>query len=477
MENSQKILDSKYILIGMVTETKNSKVLLGYDIENMREKKIIKLLEHIENHNYFDLTLHSQSQLSNENTTQIIGGGKGKITHKGKTSESKHYLITELSQNGELFDYILYMKKGFNEEISKILFFQIVKGLQYYKSSFVNLRNFRVKFENIFLDENWKIKISDFFLENLNANALTEKNIFAIPNNSVSFNNIYINIDLANILFSLLTGRKTILQGKCLPKKKVQLFWKTVNENFKDIKLSEEYIDLLTKLLLNEKFDEYQDKKIDTKDQDENYYEKILHHPWFKNLSIDIINSNANNIYEKVKKEFEYRLNEVKEKKNSIQNSLKNKAYTFNKSINSEIVYRSASDIINAEFFDKNAIFSYNNLNKYFYSIEISSQPFDGIMFMNELVNYCLNEMKMEKKIKCSTNKLIFWLYFEEPKNSPNDSSQDDDSVKDQLIVKISLCKTQQGHMLNCYKINGNKFSFFEIYDGILEGVDKILSN
>lgn len=150
MENSQKILDSKYILVGMVTETKNSKILLGYDIENMRQKIIIKILEHIENHNYFDLTLHSQSQLSNENTTKIIDGGNGKITHKGKTSESKHYLITELSQNGELFDYILFMKKGFNEEITKILFFQIVKGLQYYKSSFVNLRNFRVKFENIF---------------------------------------------------------------------------------------------------------------------------------------------------------------------------------------------------------------------------------------------------------------------------------------------------------------------------------------
>ena len=171
MENSQKILDSKYILVDMLTETKNSKVLLGYDTENMRQNIIIKILEHIENQNYFDLTLHSQSQLSNENTTQIIGGGKGKIVHKGKTSESKHYLITELSQNGELFDYILYMKKGFNEEIAKILFLQIVNGLRYYKSSFVNLRNFRVKFENIFLDENWKIKISDFFLENLNANA------------------------------------------------------------------------------------------------------------------------------------------------------------------------------------------------------------------------------------------------------------------------------------------------------------------
>lgn len=267
------------------------------------------------------------------------------------------------------------------------------------------------------------------------------------------------------------------MQGKFLPKKKVQLFWKTVNENFKDIKFSDEYIDLLTKLLLNEKFDEYQDKKIDTKDQDENYYAKILHHPWFKNLSIDIINSNANNIYEKVKKEFEYRLNEVKEKKNSIQNSFKNKAYSFNKNIHSEVVYRSVSDIINAEFFDKNAICSSNNFNKYFYSIEISSQPFDAIMFMNELANYCLNEMMIEKKIKCSTNKLIFWLYFEEPKNFPNDTSQDDDNVKEQLIVKISLCKTQQGHILNCYKINGNKFSFFEIYDEILEGVDKILSN
>ena len=477
MENSQKILDSKYILVDMLTETKNSKVLLGYDIENMRQNIIIKILEQIENQNYFDLTLHSQSQLSNENTTQIIGGGKGKIMHKGKTSESKHYLITELSQNGELFDYILYMKKGFNEEIAKILFLQIVNGLRYYKSSFVNLRNFRVKFENIFLDENWKIKISDFFLENLNANASSEKNMFAIPNNSISFNNVYINLDLANILFSLLTGRKTILQGKFLPKKKVQLFWKTVNENFKDIKLSDEYIDLLTKLLLNEKFDEYQDTKIDSKDQDENYYEKILHHPWFKNLSIDMINSNTNNIYEKVKKEFEYRLNEVNEKKNSIQNSLKNKSYSFNKNINNEVVYRSASNIINAEFFDKNAICSSTNLNKNFYSIEISSQPFDTIMFMNELANYCLNEMMKEKKIKCSTNKLKFWLYFEEPKNIANGRSQDDDNVEDQLIVKISLCKAQQNHILNCYKINGNKFSFFEIYDAILEGVDKILSN
>ena len=462
MENSTKVLDSKYILQCRLTETKHSKIFLGCEVENPRNIVTIKLIDHVDHPSLFETTLETQCLLSNEFVVKIVSGGSGAIVSKGKTSESKHYLVSDFAKNGELFDYILYIKKGFDEDISKILFLQVLSGLQYYSSVFDSMKSMKVRMENILLDENWRVKLTDYFIENLNANVSTDKLIFPL----VSFNNTYPNQDLANILFSLLTGRKTNLQGKALQKKKVQLFWKSVNNTFKEIKFTDEYVDLLTKLLLNDNFDQYKKQKIDDKDKDENFYEKISHHPWFGNLSIDMINSNTNNIYEKVKKEFESRMDLVNEKRNNMQSNFKSKSYNCKKNSNSEIVYRSASNIINSVFFDHNIKCNFCKKNcKNFYSVEIANvsyENFDASYFMNELAHYCVNEIKKEKEIECSHEKCKFVLLFKE-----------DDS---ELKIKISLDKSEQCYIINFYKIEGNIFAFYDVYEEILDGIDKILS-
>lgn len=459
MENSKKVLDSKYILQCHLTETKNSKIFLGHELENPRNTVTIKVLDHIDHPSFFEATLQTQCLLSNEFVVKVVSGGNGAIVSKGKTSESKHYFVSDYAKNGELFDYILYIKKGFDEDISKILFLQVCSGLQYYNSVFENVKPIKVKMENILLDENWRVKLTDYFIENLNANVSTDKLIFPL----VSFNNAYPNQDLANILFSLLTGRKTILQGKTLTKKKVQLFWKTVNDTFKEIKFTDEYVDLLTKLLLNDNFEQYKKNKIDEKDKDENFYEKISHHPWFGNLSIDMINSNTNNIYDKVKKEFESRVELVNEKRNLMQNNFKSKSYNCKKNSNNEIVYRSASNIINSVFFDHNSKCNFSKKNCYnFYSVEIADcENFDASCFMNELANYCVNEIKKEKEIECSHEKCKFFLIFKD---------------EEELKIKISLDKSEHCYIINFDKIEGNIFAFYDVYEDILKGIDKILS-
>ena len=156
----------------------------------------------------------------------------------------------------------------------------------------------------------------------------------------------------------------------------------------------------------------------------------------------------------------------VNEKRNNMQGNFKSKSYNCKKNSNSEIVYRSASNIINSVFFDHNIKCNFCKKNcKNFYSVEIANvsyENFDASYFMNELANYCVNEIKKEKEIECSHEKCKFVLLFKE-----------DDS---ELKIKISLDKSEQCYVINFYKIEGNIFAFYDVYEEILDGIDKILS-
>ena len=288
MERDLKILDNKYIIKGIISQTKNSKIYFGYSINNPSEKLIIKAFK---SQNFskssFENLLKEMKKLKNSNIISIINGGNGMIKLLNKIIKNNvFYIINEYEPKGELFSYITSYEKGFGEEISKILFYQILSGLNYITNNGFFIE--KIKLDNLLLDNNYIIKISDFFLENIN-----NKNNFNVKN-----------YDLASILFSLVTGRDPKILGKKITKEKLDKFWLSSKLIIDKDYLSLEFIDLFNKITLDNDFNSYinDDMIIDL-----NYYQKILLHPWFNGLKIENILFNKNNCYEFVKDEFEKR--------------------------------------------------------------------------------------------------------------------------------------------------------------------------
>ena len=91
-----------------------------------------------------------------------------KLHHKNiiqlyEVMESKKsiYIVMELCENGELFDYIVEKKK-LNEKEACRLFQEIINGVEYLHNQ--NIIHRDLKPENLLLDSNLNIKISDFGL-------------------------------------------------------------------------------------------------------------------------------------------------------------------------------------------------------------------------------------------------------------------------------------------------------------------------
>lgn len=84
-----------------------------------------------------------------------------KLDPIGAPSKSKaSYIVLEYASNLELFDYISYCQCGFAEEFAKVIFYEILEGIEYIHNSGFCHRD--LKTENIFFDENFNIKIGDF---------------------------------------------------------------------------------------------------------------------------------------------------------------------------------------------------------------------------------------------------------------------------------------------------------------------------
>ena len=316
MEKYLKKIDNKYILQEIVSQTKHSKIYFGYLIDKPNNKIVIKLfngnLTILEES--FNKILEKILKLNNSNIIKIVDGGKGEINSINSNSKkNSYYLIEEYQNKGELFDYISLYQKGFGEKISKLLFLQILYGLNYYslQGLFIDC----IRFDNILLDDDFKIKITDVLIENIK--------------DKISSQSQFNNFDLATLLFSLVTGRDPKIIGKNINKKKLDKFWLSSKFIVTNEKLSKDFIDLFNKIILNN-FEISSDFDLENYDFNEfSYYEKIMNHPWFEGIKIENILSNYNNCYDIVTQELNLRYYEIFKKKNYNEEII-----TLNKPIN-----------------------------------------------------------------------------------------------------------------------------------------------
>jgi len=77
----------------------------------------------------------------------------------GKPSKTVSYIVLELAQGGELFDFIAN-SGSFSEPEARFFFKQFMEGLDYCHSHQVAHRD--LKPENLLLDKDYNLKIADF---------------------------------------------------------------------------------------------------------------------------------------------------------------------------------------------------------------------------------------------------------------------------------------------------------------------------
>lgn len=76
-----------------------------------------------------------------------------------KGNKTVDYIVLELVQGGELFDFVANSGR-FTDEVSRYFFGQFMEALNYMHTSGVSHRD--LKPENIMLDSEFNLKIADF---------------------------------------------------------------------------------------------------------------------------------------------------------------------------------------------------------------------------------------------------------------------------------------------------------------------------
>ena len=236
-------------------------------------------------------------------------------------SEQVNYVIFEYLKNGELYNYIFLLKKKFSEEISRRIFFDLLKAIEACHKS--GITHGDIKLQNILLNSNFNLKLIDFgFAKNIKDGLISEITGTRFYNAPEMFSCATIGYDgvmadifsLGIVLFILVMGfypfdkpNITDNKYKFIVKKDFNGFWKKCEQKMSNnIGISNEFKDLFEKMVC------YQPKeRIGIND--------IKGHPWLKELIKNIdnnqdekVNNNKNNNTNDNKKLFSPKKNKVK---------------------------------------------------------------------------------------------------------------------------------------------------------------------
>ena len=103
-----------------------------------------------------------QKDLSHENIVKLTAFSENGVW-KSPSDYVKHenvvYLVSENCPRGELFDIVM-SHQGLSEKEGRFFFNGLIQGLEYMKQKGIYHRD--LKMENLFIDENFNLKIGDF---------------------------------------------------------------------------------------------------------------------------------------------------------------------------------------------------------------------------------------------------------------------------------------------------------------------------
>ena len=156
--NFYGVLDSQYILEHMMGDGISSKVYKAQDSSGKEYaiKVFEKYTSSIEKEILFNKIITSSNSPF---FIKYISSSSG-FLDTDEFEKNKHYIIFELAQKGELFDYITCNKTGFQETNCKLIMYKILLAIQTLHKIGICHRD--IKAQNILLlGDNYEIKICD----------------------------------------------------------------------------------------------------------------------------------------------------------------------------------------------------------------------------------------------------------------------------------------------------------------------------
>lgn len=159
-ENDNNLIDKRYDLIKIIGKGYTSKVYLVKDIENS-QKFALKVFQNYRNESKVKIDFSKEVLLmSNCNHPNLVKMYNSNL-NGNKEYKLVKYILIEYCPNNEIFDYIYYTGKGLGEKFSRYYFKQLMLGINYlHKVKRISHRD--LKNENLFLDDEFNLKIGDF---------------------------------------------------------------------------------------------------------------------------------------------------------------------------------------------------------------------------------------------------------------------------------------------------------------------------
>ena len=222
--------------------------------------------------------------------------------------EQVNYAIFEYLKNGDLFNYIFLVKKKFSEDLSRKIFFDLLKAIEVCHKS--GITHCDIKLENILFNSNFNLKLIDFgFAKNIKDGPISEVTSTRFYNAPEMFfcatkgyDGVTADIfSLGIVLFSLVMGfypfdkpNITDSKYKFISKKDYNGFWKKIEQKISNGNgVSHEFKDLFEKMVC------YRPKERIS-------INEIKKHPWLKELIINLEhNQDEKDNYDKKNGKFE----------------------------------------------------------------------------------------------------------------------------------------------------------------------------
>ena len=204
-------------------------------------------------------------------------------------TDQVNYAIFEYLKNSELYNYVFLLKKKFSEDISRKIFFDLLKAVETCHKS--GITHGDIKLENILLNSNFNLKLIDFgFAKNIKDGLISEitgTRFYNAPEMFYCATKGYDGVpadifSLGIILFILVMGfypfdkpNITDSRYKLISKKDYAGFWKKIDQKMSTISsytgVSHEFKDLFEKMVC------YRPKERIN-------INEIKKHPWLKEL-------------------------------------------------------------------------------------------------------------------------------------------------------------------------------------------------